>query len=1018
MNNYRIREALALALAYSGSVFGTTIDDLQNLGVVRIVWPTDGARLASPFVVNIDFYLEPWMVATSDALAGHAVCLAGGLRNGENAGLNATLNTLSQIHTGKRCVALQVDGSEMALPELNLPSSDSLAIGDAMPSQALWAWLQDPAGKVVGAPSAVAVDVYASKHWGMLAFGFEAASNSPPSYPPDDARNDNQWSDSSSTHVNTASNERSGNEDKSENEDAAAWAYARSECARSNLRVLVFSNSTSFRTGRAMAHYAEGLLAAGCDAMVGFVGDASKLMPSSEKNESIRKRESAYESSDQSKRHHPGSAGDNLGEESEEFGSTYYNGADVSAAGSASKTSQRPKPRLVVYASWSELAEAAEQGQFDVIVLEKTGNDAERHPSAAALEQLKVPSVVLAIFALWQPHGSVCAPLSSCTEGWDPSWPVLPFVSPPPPPDAARASRAAALLKDLRIPPHEFKAKTRQASSSGDTISASEEYYSVRQEDSSDINHDDASDYDAPVVLGLIKGSAHDNDIVAWTKNALLELVLHDSRVHLVLLGAGYGWLQSVFIADYVRTYHPILAESHKSAEAPSGSSDSIDKNSTDCAICRDVEKRVHWIGPVADEALKFDYLFACDLMFHVRAAGETFGNACAEFSHLGKPVLTTYNGACAHRVVLGGEGDSSSSSSSISSSRSNTHTWPVRSATEARLANKSAPNKFVDGSPAAQLWNGAQYAVVSDAKEFEAAVSAVRQRKDFLSRHEGSGGSQESDNHHFYGTSVESSLHPPSPYAVFSPARVTRRLLELISLATAVKANDTFRATTRTRHLETPFINLAILGLRQGQLIDLEPSAAASPVNVGATPDGNVEGLAMQSDEGEEDFEGSEASAAGGQLRVNAEVEMLPGSDTNGRLERFPVTSWSLCLTADLPNHWSKTVTAGSGARDSSSNRSASSDHLEVGHCARVVSEGDAPLKPLPIEALLRRALRSGPTSAALARGGKLIPVRISARVLADDVAHEGDGSTGGSDIEIAYDSVVVLAPLPQMRK
>jgi len=992
-SNFRIRGALAFALAFS-SGDGATLSDAHNLGAVRVVSPADGARIASPFVVNIHFYPDPWMVATSDALKGYSICLAGGLRNINNAGLDDTLDVPGQVYHDKRCVVLQVDGSDTALPELNLPSSDSLFIGETMPSQAVWAWLQDPTGNAVGTPSAVAVDVYASKYKGMFAFGFEADSNWPQSESIG-AGNNNRWSDDS-VNANTGSNNSGGN--SGESEDTAAWAYARAECARSNLRVLVFSNSTSFRTGRAMAHYAEGLLAAGCDAMVGFVGDASMLSPPTNNNKG---RSSANRKLNTLKRDQPGSGGNIANEAEEKIASTYYrySSADDNATISAAKISRRLKPRLVVYASWSELAKAAEQGAFDIVVLEKTGNDAERHPSATALEELKVPSVVLAVFALWQPHGSVCAPLSSCTEGWNPSWPVLPFVSPPPPRDEARASRAAAIRADLGIPPHELNAREGKVGSSHSySRDCTGDAQATRPDNDDTIEHDDVSD-EAPIVIGLIKGSAHDNDIVEWTKNALLELMLHDSRVHLVLLGAGYGWLQPAAIADYMRAKHLNLAESHDSMQARSDSKKSHFNNKY-CAICREIEKRVHWIGPVADEAIKFDYLLACDLMFHVRAAGETFGNACAEFSHLGKPVITTYNGACAHRVVLGG---SSSSSSSSSRSRSRSSRSSRSSSSSFSLNESASRKKFADGSPAAQLWNGAIYAVVNDAIELEAALIAVRQRNDLL-RH----------------STLEHSEEPPppqqpSPYAVFSPARVTRRLLELISLATAVKASEAHRALTKANLSESPFVHVAILGLRQGQFIDLGPAASSSPVKVAATPNGNTDGPKMNLYEEDDSTDGGDALVDSGPLRVNVEVKMLAGSDTNEKLERFPVSSWSLCLTADLPSYWNRTANEESGASKSYPSGSVSLNNFEVGHCARVVGVGDAPLKPLPVGTLLQRALRAPSNSPALAHGGKLIPVRVTARVMADD---DDDGSAGGSDIELAYDSVVVLVPLPQTHK
>jgi len=74
--------------------------------------------------------------------------------------------------------------------------------------------------------------------------------------------------------------------------------------------------------------------------------------------------------------------------------------------------------------------------------------------------------------------------------------PILPFVSPPPPDDPGRAARAAAVRA------------ARGVGAGG-------------------------------VVCGLVKGAAHDEDIVEWTKPALVELLARHPLVHLFLVGAG-----------------------------------------------------------------------------------------------------------------------------------------------------------------------------------------------------------------------------------------------------------------------------------------------------------------------------------------------------------------------------------------------------------------------------------------------------------------------------------------------
>ena len=123
--------------------------------------------------------------------------------------------------------------------------------------------------------------------------------------------------------------------------------------------------------------------------------------------------------------------------------------------------------------------------------------------------------------------------------------------------------------------------------------------------------------------------------------------------------------------------------------------------------------------------------------MLHVRSAGETFGNAVAEFSHLGVPVVTTFSGACAHRTIL-----------------------------------------------------GERAVVVTDEEELTTAVLGAS-----LGARVGAEGPLPSLSLS-QGTSLPSpppplSLSPPldSPFAAFSGLRVGRRFLELVHLAQSVAA-------------------------------------------------------------------------------------------------------------------------------------------------------------------------------------------------------------------------------------
>ena len=139
--------------------------------------------------------------------------------------------------------------------------------------------------------------------------------------------------------------------------------------------------------------------------------------------------------------------------------------------------------------------------------------------------------------------------------------------------------------------------------------------------------------------------------------------------------------------------------------------------------------------------------------MIHIRDAGETFGNACAEFSHLGKPVVSTYAGACAHRVIL--------------------HQSP-------------------------------SFVVVNDALELETAVRAVPFASALLQAATVEASPSGSVTR---AGSLSSSLPggASSPYAAFSPAKVTRRLLELCLVAMATKRHRPLRSTEALLSITSP---------------------------------------------------------------------------------------------------------------------------------------------------------------------------------------------------------------------
>lgn len=310
---------------------------------LTITSPAAGSRVISPVIVNVGFLAPEGFDPL--ALAGWSVCLSG------------------EGGASERCVALRLDGSATILPELELPPADR--------PQRIAAWLRDHEGQAVPASLvAVEVIVVTSRRAEMVRWGFETGHVFKEAGP-------GAWSGA----VEAA-------------DEAAAKAFGERMCQQGSkgpLRLLVFSNCTSFRTGRAMAHYAEALGRLGCAAHVGVIGDPTARADG------------------QSSYYDRKGRGTVAGQ-----GTTAQVVADQgsSAAGYA--------PELVFFASWEALAGAAAgPGGYDAVLVEKTGADGDRRPSEAqlaALQRAGVASVVLGIFANWSPHGTVFAPLSSCTE--------------------------------------------------------------------------------------------------------------------------------------------------------------------------------------------------------------------------------------------------------------------------------------------------------------------------------------------------------------------------------------------------------------------------------------------------------------------------------------------------------------------------------------------------------------------------------------------------------------------------
>ncbi len=68
--------------------------------------------------------------------------------------------------------------------------------------------------------------------------------------------------------------------------------------------------------------------------------------------------------------------------------------------------------------------------------------------------------------------------------------------------------------------------------------------------------------------------------------------------------------------------------------------------------------ERVIFFEKIVDRTNKVMYINTCDAMLHARWVGETFGMACAEFSHKNKPVMTMFNCPERHHIeTLGDKG-------------------------------------------------------------------------------------------------------------------------------------------------------------------------------------------------------------------------------------------------------------------------------------------------------------------------------------------------------------------------
>mmetsp|Transcript_80379 Transcript_80379/g.160455 ORF Transcript_80379/g.160455 Transcript_80379/m.160455 type:complete len:952 (+) Transcript_80379:3-2858(+) len=715
-----------------------------------------------------------------------------------------------------------------------------------------------------------------------------------------------------------------------------------------------------------MAHYAEALFEAGCRADVGFI--RPPLITSDSNNQRSEEGDKG------------GSSGDASSYYTESRGEKEAKPDDSLIDQRGATASGKKSVGFRIFDNWDDLKKGV-GGQYDAMLLEKTGSDAERVPTANQLGRLSIPTIVLAIFAVWMPHGTVFAPLSSCTEGWHPGFPVLPFVSPPPkstpsPHDddgnggtiSHREDRALAIrrqhlgltggddddncddnegendgqaLKRRRVDVEEGEVSGQGVGDSegGGSSSSITGRVGRRKRRGDDV-----------LVVGLIKGAVDDEDIVQWTKQAVVKLLRsslsddydigdtddgddynhrHDDglsslrmpEIHLFLLGQGYNWIN-----DEEFNTSDICGDEHANDNGGGGGGggDQDAFNITRQLKQQSVRRRcghgtrVHRFGAVSDESLKFDLIEACDVLFHVRSAGETFGNACAEFSHLGKPVLTTFSGACAHRIILNPESESAHSDSVITDDDDDSTNDNPRETTNHSYTSSSQPTSFP-----------LTYAVVSDYDELVKALATVhrdimREIQEIRNQEVGKStaalcrderNKDDPDSELDGGVRCQLSRQlqdrpriqrrhrryrfpPPSPYSAFSPVRVGRRLIELIDLAVAIKRNhklsilrdgdyDDQQQGRGSGHTDEGHghrlhaltgINLAITSPIQGHLL----------------PAGN----GYKGDSGGED--GDEGSGWDGLLYVDVSVSVTDAKKFSSLAAPcFPPSSWRLCLTA-----------------------------------------------------------------------------------------------------------------------
>lgn len=276
--------------------------------------------------------------------------------------------------------------------------------------------------------------------------------------------------------------------------------------------------------------------------------------------------------------------------------------------------------------------------------------------------------------------------------------------------------------------------------------------------------------------------------------------------------------------------------------------------------------------------------------MFHIRNAGETFGNACAEFSHQNKHVITTYAGACAHRIIL------------------------------------------AEGGPEA-------YSVVTDYSELENAVLKTSTKNEEM-----------------------------SPYAIYTPKRVTQRLLELSNIAIL-----THRASLK----QSGGVLIQLADLRNGQILHCEEAG----------------------------------------LTVNADLSidpLLTEHEKMNLLSEYPVHLWELCLSASY---------ASSSSSQASQVKTTKEDKLSTGYCFSLGSETTSRLPLLDVHALIAKLLMTEKKD----NIGDYVAVELSAHVLVRRTTGAVQGGPGvynkylwahqGEEIEVlAATSVFVLVPVPSI--